>query len=535
MEKKALYRLYRPRKFADFCDQEVIKETIVNAIKNNKVSHAYLFSGPRGTGKTSLAKIVAKAVNCLNFNENDDICDHCENCLEADNSIDIIEMDAASNNGVDQIRDLKNRISIVPSKLKYKVYIIDEVHMLTKEAFNALLKTLEEPPEYVIFILATTEFYAVKETIVSRCQCFNFNRISIDNLKKQLKYIADNEKIEIDDEVIQEIAEFSKGGFRDAIGLLDKLSSFKQGRITIDDYSKINGIISKKDIESTYEYILKQDFENVLNNISKIESSGYDFKVYVEGLLNYTREIIINHYTSDNKCDIKLNIDLANKLNDLLTRLKDSLTPRILVEVNILEFMNNLFSSSNYFPGNKINVVARESANLNTNISREIIDKKDSNGYEIDNDEKILRIHNAFATANKDLKSKLEEMHNNISNYFDNDIYGKVAKIVNNFTLSVCGDKTIIYTTSKANLAKAYSNFSLVENLVKLLYNNDYKIVILLKEEFDKEVEIYKTIRLDKDKMYKYIESNSNLIKNESGIDSLSKYGNIEYMKKEDM
>ena len=210
MAYQALYRKYRPNTFDDFIDQDSIKKILVNSIKNNKISHAYLFSGPRGIGKTSMAKIFAKAINCEKFK--DDVCNKCDNCNEANNgSVDIIEIDAASNNGVDQIRDLKNKISIVPSSLKYKVYIIDEVHMLTNSAFNALLKTLEEPPSYVVFILATTEFYEVPETIVSRCQCFSFGRISLKSMEERLKYISKEEKIDITDEAITEIAQYANG------------------------------------------------------------------------------------------------------------------------------------------------------------------------------------------------------------------------------------------------------------------------------------------------------------------------------------
>ena len=244
MAYQALYRKYRPRTFNDFIDQDNIKKILVNSIKNNKISHAYLFSGPRGIGKTSMAKIFAKAINCDHFTGNDDVCDECDNCVEANNnSVDIIEIDAASNNGVDQIRDLKNKISIVPSKLKYKVYIIDEVHMLTNSAFNALLKTLEEPPSYVVFILATTEFYEVPETIVSRCQCFSFNRISMKSMEERLKFIAKKEKISITDDAITEIAHYANGGLRDAIGMLDKLNSFTNDKITIDVFKNINGMI----------------------------------------------------------------------------------------------------------------------------------------------------------------------------------------------------------------------------------------------------------------------------------------------------
>ena len=252
MAYQALYRKYRPQTFDDFIDQENTKKILINSILNNKISHAYLFSGPRGIGKTSMAKIFAKAINCTNFKEKKDICNNCENCVDIQNqSVDIIEIDAASNNGVEQIRELKDKVSVVSNKLNYKVYIIDEVHMLTNSAFNALLKTLEEPPSHVVFILATTEFYEVPETIVSRCQCFSFNRISIESLISRLKYIVKNEKINIDDDVIEEIAYYSRGGLRDAISMLDKLCSFTSDKITVDIFKSINGMISQEDVENS--------------------------------------------------------------------------------------------------------------------------------------------------------------------------------------------------------------------------------------------------------------------------------------------
>ena len=244
MEYQALYRKYRPQKFSDVVDQESIIKILTNSLKEGHISHAYLFSGPRGTGKTTIAKLVAKTVNCLNLNDDYSICGKCENCLDIlNNSSDIIEIDAASNNGVDEIRELKSKINLVPSKLKYKVYIIDEVHMLSISAFNALLKTLEEPPSHVIFILATTEFYKVPETIVSRCQCLNFTRIKTSSIEKRLKEISEKENIKIEAEAIKAIADYSSGGMRDALGMLDKLASYNLETITLDDFLRINGLI----------------------------------------------------------------------------------------------------------------------------------------------------------------------------------------------------------------------------------------------------------------------------------------------------
>ena len=223
---KALYRKYRPKSFDEIYGQDVIKKTIINEIKNNKISHAYLFCGPRGTGKTSVAKLVAKLINCEN-SKNGVACNECESCKQINNNsnLDIIEIDAASNNGVDEIRELKDKVKFLPTISKYKVYIIDEVHMLSTGAFNALLKTLEEPPKHVVFILATTEVNKIPITIISRCQRFDFKKISSENIYNRLKYIVNEENINITDDAIKEISILSDGGLRDAIGLLDKLVS----------------------------------------------------------------------------------------------------------------------------------------------------------------------------------------------------------------------------------------------------------------------------------------------------------------------
>ena len=245
---QALYRKYRPKKFENVVSQTTIIQTLENSIKTSHIGHAYLFSGPRGTGKTTAAKIFARAVNCLNYK--DDLCNECKNCIYSGQKecMDIIEIDAASNNGVDEIRELRNKVKILPSELKYKVYIIDEVHMLSIGAFNALLKTLEEPPEHVIFILATTDPQKIPNTIISRCQTFQFKKISPNDIKQMLKKIALNEKIEIEDDVLTSIASASDGGLRDAIGLLDKLSSYKLGKITYNEFLNMNGKIIENDL-----------------------------------------------------------------------------------------------------------------------------------------------------------------------------------------------------------------------------------------------------------------------------------------------
>ena len=230
----ALYRKYRPVSFDNMVGQNEVVDILKKEILQNKISHAYLFCGPRGTGKTSTAKIVARMVNCENLSKDGVPCGKCISCINFNNNNDVVEIDAASNNGVDEIRELRDKVNLVPSNCRYKVYIIDEVHMLTTQAFNALLKTLEEPPSHVIFILATTEFYKIPVTVISRCQKFQFSKVSNDSIVVRLKEIAKNEKIEVDDDCLYEIARLSDGGMRDAINMLDQLSSFSDNNIKIN-------------------------------------------------------------------------------------------------------------------------------------------------------------------------------------------------------------------------------------------------------------------------------------------------------------
>ena len=272
---RALYRKYRPQGFESVVGQNTIVRTLKNSIINNSFSHAYIFFGPRGVGKTTASKIFARAINCLEP-VNGDACGKCKNCIHSfeKECVDIIEIDAASNNGVDEIRELKNKISLVPAELKYKVYIIDEVHMLSLGAFNALLKTLEEPPEHAIFILATTDPQKVPETIISRCQCFSFKRISEEMIVKRLREVCEMEGIEVDDNVLLEIAISSDGGMRDALGALDKLTAYTKSKITVDDFAELNGVITSKMLEELCNCIFNGDISQVLSLISKYNNDG---------------------------------------------------------------------------------------------------------------------------------------------------------------------------------------------------------------------------------------------------------------------
>ena len=235
----ALYRKYRPADFNSVYGQEEVVTVIKNAIFSNKISHAYLFCGPRGTGKTTIAKIIARMINCHNLSDIGVPCGECQSCLNFNNSSDVVEIDAASNNGVDEIRELRDKVNLVPTYGKYKIYIIDEVHMLTTQAFNALLKTLEEPPAHVIFILATTEPHKIPLTIASRCQKFRFSKINDSLIADRLKEIAGYENIEIDNDALFEIARLADGGMRDAINILDQLVAYSNSKITLDEEDNV--------------------------------------------------------------------------------------------------------------------------------------------------------------------------------------------------------------------------------------------------------------------------------------------------------
>ncbi len=290
----ALYRKYRPQKFSDVIGQQHIVQTLSNSLKLGRIGHAYLFTGPRGTGKTTLARIFANAVNCLSSGENKP-CLKCENCLSIANgkSLDIFEIDAASNTGVDNIRELRENVKFPPTSLKYKVYIIDEVHMLSTGAFNALLKTLEEPPAHVIFILATTEIHKVPETIISRCQRFDFARLPVENILKKLSLIAKAEKVEIEKEALEMIAIAAEGGMRDAESLLSQVMSLQDKNITAKEVEEILGTTERQSLEELVNHILEKKTTNAISLINKLSQDGYDLSVFNKSFLNYLRQAML--------------------------------------------------------------------------------------------------------------------------------------------------------------------------------------------------------------------------------------------------
>lgn len=512
MAYQTLYRKYRPKTFELVYGQDVIVKTLKNVIKNDKLSHAYLFTGPRGTGKTSSAKLFAKAINCLN-NKDGDACNECENCKSFNNNSnpDIIEIDAASNNGVDEIREIKNKVSLVPSMSKYKVYIIDEVHMLSIGAFNALLKTLEEPPEYIIFILATTEPQKIPATIISRCQRFDFKSISHDKMKQCLENIISKENISIDDGAIEEIINNSKGGMRDAIGLLDQASAFCNNNITANDIEELSGNISIKQIRTFLSNIMQKEYNVIFDSISNYSSNGKDFALICEKIINYIREGILykKKINTDKILDEDKNIfdklsdtdlyDLIDYLSDTLVKVKNSYQKELTFEVQMIQMIDKIFNKeSNVSRETSTNEIKVENTNVpretsineikaeNINVPRETLkieNKTDSVIEELKN----VRINNILRNATKQNITFIKDLWSNINEYLISEKYKMVAGMLVNATPVAASKKGVIITlpleSSISRIEKEYDNS---KELLKEIYDQNYKIVYISEQYWKK-------------------------------------------------
>lgn len=339
MAYQALYRKYRPSNFDEVVGQQPIIQTLKNAIVQNRIAHAYLFCGPRGTGKTSIAKIFAKMLNCED--ESNKPCGKCTNCKMVQNGShpDIIEIDAASNNGVDEVRNLIDKVKYAPMQGKYKVYIIDEVHMMTTGAFNALLKTIEEPPAHVVFILATTEPNKVIPTIISRCQRFDFNKVSQKDIEKRLSIVCKEEKIEIDPEAISLIAQLADGGMRDSLSILDQCIAYCSSNITVDNVREIYGVLTTSDIGKLFEHLYAHEVDALIQQIQECSDKGMDLKRLTCDFITLLKESIILDYSSNSQLVSNTHKEVIEKY------LLKSPSP---FRFNVLNELMDVFNKYNY-------------------------------------------------------------------------------------------------------------------------------------------------------------------------------------------
>ena len=500
---QALYRKYRPQTFDDVVGQTTVVKVLKNSISQHKFCHAYMFFGSRGTGKTSLSKIFAKAVNCLEQVDGNP-CGKCKNCLIASEKecVDILEIDAASNNGVDEIRELRNKINLVPGELKYKVYIIDEVHMLSIGAFNALLKTLEEPPEHAIFILATTNPQKVPETIISRCQCFSFERISTDMIVERLKYVCNQENILIEDDVLREIAISSDGGMRDSLGILDKLSSYTSDLITMDIYIELNGLITKKDLKTLCDFVFTANYKEVLNQINSFNNSGKNLIQILSQFMYYLRDLLIDYYVEQNSINYSVLLveKLITSINKKMFDIKKSGNPKIYIEILLLNFMSDISdSNSTKSVDNKVssikNTLVEKNSNDNAGHNNVVNDDKYENVESVElemKNEDILTNSNDDAISQDDLSTVDKKV---VDNFNTGDILNidDIIKVRINNAFALANKQVLNHEIDNLKLLNDYTFDQKIGYLVCELLNSKFRVasddIIVLSYEYESIVQ----------------------------------------------
>ncbi|CEN89027.1 DNA polymerase III subunit gamma/tau [Paraclostridium sordellii] len=503
---KALYRAYRPQNFKDVVGQNHIIRTLKNQIQNNNVGHAYLFCGTRGTGKTSTAKIFARAVNCENSID-EEPCNECEVCKDIlnDNIMDVIEIDAASNNSVDDIREIRENVKYTPAKCKYKVYIIDEVHMLSQGAFNALLKTLEEPPSYVIFILATTEPHKIPATILSRCQRFDFKRVTVKDMATRMKEICDDVNIEVDERALNLIARNSQGALRDALSILDQCMSFSEGNIEYKDVVDLLGTVNIEQLFEMAEYVIKEDTKKCLEILNEFVIWGKDIKNLVDDLIDHFRNLMVCKVSKDLDEIISLPdetvellksqsslietneiIRILNILSTTQDAIKSSTNPRVLAEVSIMKLSQPMFDDSKEALLKRISTLEETIRSGNIKINN--IEIKES----IEVEKEIVQEQPKEEVYYEEVKSEdvklIEKSWENILMHIKKDknmpVYAILREArefnVNSNNLYIMFDDNFAFAKNKLSDS---NTLEYVESIVRETINRSFSIKIILRSE----------------------------------------------------
>lgn len=500
MDYQVLYRKYRPHDFDSLVGQEYTKKLLKNSVINNKFAHAYIFTGPRGTGKTSSAKIFAKAINCLHPIDGNP-CNKCQNCVNFESSPDIIELDAASNNGVDDIREIINNVRLAPSSMKIKVYIIDEFHMLSTSAFNALLLTLEEPPKDVVFILATTDIQSVPITVLSRCQRFDFKPISIQDIENRLKFVCGEENLKVTDDAIKEIAMMSNGGLRDALSILDQVAGNGE-EIDIQDVIANFGGISNKKINQLLSYYENNSVAELIDYINEIKNDGIDIKVLIDKIITKTKSVLIDikldNYTG--KLDFDNLYNLVFELNKLLTGERNGANYYDLLEIVFLKYIN-------YFPGNNFvdkNIVKLTDSKKESTIIKRIEEKPKisapaieqtiiSQENKLEKKNKVIdfdidvRINNTFVNAKKDYLNNIKSKWNDFVIYESNTNKAMISYLADTNIVAASDKYAILTNNLDITNDLINQNIKSLEKDFNLFFNGNYYLVAVSPKKWEQE------------------------------------------------